>query len=117
MLNEGDPYELTMGLASFSRLVHLANKWPDGLIRFSCNPSREVWATVGRGWSRPHERTLISDPALDEIVRIYVFLRPEGGRFFVSNSELYYKPEDALRCFAKLSVPNTSHVSTALRAA
>ena len=109
----GDPYELIMAMTSYNRLVSLGTRWPDGLIRFSCNPSREVWATVGRGWSRPFERTLIRDAAVDEIVRLYLLLRPEGGRIFVRNFELYTKPGEVLRCFARLRVPDTTFVSTA----
>jgi hypothetical protein len=85
-----------MSQAEFAELKELQRKrrwdWP---AWFSSNREGEIWACVGRGWSRREERIDVRgiSPVLDKIAKNYQYFRSERGRFFINNEGAFYKDE------------------------
>ena len=77
--------------------------WP---ATFSCNQWGEVWPFNTLGYTHQSERLMLEGkiPLLDEIVKIILSERPNGGRFFLRNSGVYVRPTDAHELIAKFVV-------------
>lgn len=74
--------------------------WP---VALSTNHWREVWPPPGRGFTQPDDRRRLYGrfPFIGRIVDAYLKERPEGGRFFIDDQLVYYRPEeDNKPCYA-----------------
>ena len=59
--------------------------WP---ATFSCNNERQVWPYATPGYTRFEKRLYVDGwfTRLDEIVRLVLMVRHEGGRFNIDNN-------------------------------
>ena len=73
------------------RDVQVKPRW-DWPVTFSCNNYNEVWATPGFGFTQGEDRSYLPRsryPTLHKIVAAYLSVRPEGGRFHISDEGVF----------------------------
>jgi hypothetical protein len=79
---------LPLSRQEFEELKALQRKkrwdWP---ATFSTNAKGEIWPYVTHGWTRIDDRQDVSglSSVIDEIARLYINLRSDGGRFFIDD--------------------------------
>lgn len=80
---------LAVGKSHVDELVALGKqkRWSWGAV-FSCNFRQQVWVPPGYGHTPKSKRVYLQgrNELLDELVKIYLEVRPEGERFFVNES-------------------------------
>jgi hypothetical protein len=102
------PEPVAMTEAEFQELKELQRKrrwdWP---AWFSSNQSGEIWACMGRGWSKREDRIDLRgiSPVLDKIAKNYQYFRSDRGRFFINDEGAFYK-EQAREAIQFVEFPN-----------
>jgi hypothetical protein len=66
--------------------------WP---AVFSTNCHLAIWPWVTNGWTHPSQREDVRGvhPIIDVVADEYLRVRPEGGRFFISEQGAFYRDE------------------------
>lgn len=70
--------------------IRQRNDWP---AVFGCNRHRDVWLWVTYGYHRMEDRRPIVHPLVNQIVDVYLGIRPSGGRFFIDAEGAFYQEE------------------------
>ena len=76
------------------KALQVKKRW-DWPATFSTNAKGEIWPYVSHGWTHPQDREEVSglSKIVDEVARLYLRLRADGGRFFIDDFGAWHKSE------------------------